>query len=138
MALAVKPGGTGDVTRTHVAWKETKGLPYVPSPVYADGRLYFVKDGGLATSLDAKTGQPAYKQVRLGAAGTYYASPVVADGHVYFTSLDGVITVVKAGGTSADLVHQVKLKETTRATPAVAGNVLYVRTDKHLYAFGEK
>jgi len=55
--LAIKPGGKGDVTASHVAWKNTRGLPYVPSPLYYDGRVYLVKDGGLMSSFDARTGE---------------------------------------------------------------------------------
>ena len=58
--IAVKPGGTGDISETHVAWKFRKGLPYVPSPLHYDGRIYLVKDGGLITCVDAKTGEAVY------------------------------------------------------------------------------
>ncbi|MEO7798501.1 MAG: hypothetical protein ABIY47_12310 [Opitutaceae bacterium] len=84
--LTVKPGGTGDITETHVAWKFRRALPYVPSPLFYEGRIYFVKDGGVMSSLDAKTGEPVYVQQPLGAPGNYYASPVAADGRIYLAS----------------------------------------------------
>ena len=135
--LAVKPGGSGDITDTHVAWKFTRGLPYVPSPLLYQSRVYIVKDGGMATCVDAKTGQPFYTQERLKAAGSYYASPVAADGRIYVVSLDGKVTVFKAGGETPEILHQVDFKERIAATPALVGNQLYLRTATKLYAFGK-
>ena len=80
--LAVKPGGHGDITKTHVAWKVTRGLPYVASPIVYDGRVYCIKNGGMISSFDAKTGQAYYVQERLDADGYYYSSPVAADGRI--------------------------------------------------------
>ena len=136
--LAVKPGGTGDITATHVAWSFRKGLPYVPSPLHYDGRIYLVKDGGIMTSVDAKTGEPAYVQERLtGAPGSYYASPVAADGRIYVASLPGKLTVVKAGGDKPEILHQADFGERILATPALVGERLYLRTEKRLWAFGK-
>lgn len=134
--LAIKPGGQGDITASHVAWKATRGLPYVPSPLYYDGRVYLLKDGGMLSCFDAKTGTPSYLQERLSKAdGTYYASPVAADGHLYLASLKGVLSVVKAGGTEPEIVHQADFKERLDATPALVGDRLYLRTKTKLYAF---
>ena len=98
-----------------------------------------VKDGGIVTAYDAKTGQEVYQE-RAVAAGKYFSSPVAANGHIYFTSLDdGTITVVKAGSDKPEVVAKnPKLGERTAATPAIAEDVLFVRTDKHVYAFAEK
>jgi outer membrane protein assembly factor BamB len=134
--VAVKPGGTGDITATHVAWKFAKGLPYVPSPIEYDGRIYLVKDGGMITSLDPKTGVPFYVQERIGAGDSYYASPVAADGRIYVASLPGVLTVVKAGGDKPEILHQVDFGDRILATPALVGNKIYLRTAKKLWAFG--
>jgi outer membrane protein assembly factor BamB len=135
--LAVKPGGRGDVTETHVAWKATRGLPYVPSPLYFGGRVYIVKDGGLISSFDARSGEPAYVQERIPeAAGSYYASPVAADGRLYLASLQGMLTVVNAGGNQPQVLHQAAFAERISATPALVGEHLYLRTAGHLYAFG--
>ncbi len=135
--LAIKPGGSGDITDTHVAWKFTRGLPYVPSPLFYQGRVYVVKDGGMASCVDAKTGQPFYTQERLNAAGSYYSSPVAADGRIYVASIDGKVTVFKAGGDAPEILHQVDFKERIAATPALVGNHLYLRTATKLYAFGK-
>lgn len=134
--LAIKPGGRGDVTDTHVAWKFARGLPYVPSPLCYQGRLYLVKDGGMMSSFDAKTGQPFYTQERLKAQGSYYASPVAADGRIIVASLDGKVSVVKAGGDAPEVLHAVDFKERIAATPALVGNQIFIRTASALYAFG--
>jgi outer membrane protein assembly factor BamB len=138
-AFALKPGGSGDVTKSHVLWKKTKGLPYVPSAIVYKGQYVIVKDGGLLTAYDAKTGKEIYVQERAIEGGRYYASPVAANGHIYFTSLDsGQVTVVKAGDNEPDVVvKNPKLGERVAATPAIADDTLYIRTAKHLYAFGK-
>ena len=133
--LAVKPGGHGNITQSHVAWSFKKGLPYVPSPLFYDGRLYLIKDGGMISSFDAKTGNPFYTMERIEAIGTYYASPVAADGRIYAASLDGKLTVVKAGGAKPEILHQADFGERIAATPALVGNTLYLRTASKLYAF---
>jgi outer membrane protein assembly factor BamB len=139
-AFALRSGGTGDVTATHMLWKKTKGMPYVPSGIVYRGQFVMVKDGGLVTAYDAKTGKELYVQERGIASGRYYASPVAANGNIYFTSLeDGTITVLKAGAASPQVVAKnPKLGERVAATPAIADNTLYIRTEGHLYAFEKK
>ena len=138
-AFALKAGGTGDVTESHVLWKKTKGLPYVASALVYRGQYVMVKDGGIVTAYDAKTGAEAYQE-RVAESGSYYASPVAANGHIYFASLDGgAVTVLKAGYDKPVVVAKnPKLGERTAATPAIADDALFVRTEKHLYAFAEK
>lgn len=99
-----------------------------------------VKDGGLVTAYDAKTGSEIYLQERVVAAGRYYASSVSANGNIYFTMLDdGTITVLKAGEKMPEVVvKNPKLGERVAATPAIANDTLFVRTAGHLYAFAEK
>jgi outer membrane protein assembly factor BamB len=139
-AFAVKAGGSGDVTDSHVLWKKTRGLPYVSSAIVYRGQYVMVKDGGMVTAYDAKTGRELYLQQRALAAGPYYASPVAANGHIYFTSLnDGVVTVIKAGSDKPQVAAKnPELGEKVAATPAIAGNTLYIRTEKHMYAFAEE
>jgi outer membrane protein assembly factor BamB len=138
LAFAVKAGGSGDVTESHVLWKQKRGLPYVPSPLVYRGQLVMVKDGGMVTAYDAKAGKEIYAQERI-APGRYYASPVAASGHIYFISLDGgAVTVLKAGADKPEVVAKnAKFGERVAATPAIADNTLYIRTEKHLYAFAE-
>jgi outer membrane protein assembly factor BamB len=138
-AFAVRAGGSGDVTKSHVLWRQTKGLPYIPSAIAYRGHLVLVKDGGLVTAYHAKTGKAVYVQRRTGAGARFYASPVAANGHIYLTSLnDGAVTVLKAGADSPVVVTKnPPLGERVAATPAIADDTLYVRAEKHLYAFAE-
>ena len=135
VALAVRPDGRGDVTDSHVLWRATRGLPYVPSPLYYDGRIYLVKNGGLASCLDARTGKFLYQEERLGALGDYYASPVAAAGKICVASQQGVVVVYRASDTLEVLARNA-LEEPILATPAIADGHLYVRTKSQLYAFG--
>jgi outer membrane protein assembly factor BamB len=95
-----------------------------------------VKDGGIVTAYDAKTGNQVYHE-RAAAPGRYYASPVAANGNVYFVSLDdGIVTVLKAGSDKPEIAAKnPALGERVAATPAIADDTLYIRTDKTLYAF---
>jgi len=133
--LAVGPGGSGNVGGSHILWKETRGVAEVPSPLLYQRRVYMVRDGGTASCLDAQTGRLLWRE-RLGAVGGYYASPVAGDGKVYFASARGVVTVLAAGDAFRRLAVN-DLRESACATPAIAEGKLYVRTARHLYAFGE-
>jgi outer membrane protein assembly factor BamB len=138
-AFALKPGGTGDITATHVRWKSTKGLPYVPSAIVYRGQYVMVKDGGIVTAYDVATGKEVYFKRAL-ATGSYYASPVAANGNIYFASLDdGIITVLKAGAATPTVVAQnPPMGERIAATPAIADDTMYVRTAGHMYAFANQ
>jgi outer membrane protein assembly factor BamB len=137
-AFALKPGGAGDITESHVRWKKKKGLPYVPTAILYRGQYVMIKDGGIVTAYDAETGEQIYQR-RAIASGNYYASPVAANGNIYFTSLaDGIVTVLKGGADKPEtLAENPPLGERVAATPAVADDTLYVRTAGHLYAFAE-
>ncbi|MSU20686.1 MAG: pyrrolo-quinoline quinone [Pedosphaera sp.] len=134
--FAVRPGGRGDITETHLAWKETRGLPYVPSALFYDGRVYVVKNGGMVSCYEARTGRTLYQEERLGAVGDYYSSPVAADGKVYFASQQGVVTVLKSGDVFHVLARN-ELQEAIMATPAIVDGVVYFRTAGYLFAFGQ-
>lgn len=133
--FAVSTGGSGDVTNA-VAWKESHGVPEVPSTLLYRDRLYYVRNGGLFTCRDPKTGKPLYDE-RVGAEGGYYASPVAAHGRIYVTSDRGVVTVLQAGDTFK-ILSRTKLKEAIMATPAIVDDKIYIRTASHLWAFGER
>jgi outer membrane protein assembly factor BamB len=134
-AVAVRCEGKGDVTATHVAWSQEKGVPEVPSPLLYRNRLYFVKNGGIVTCREPATGKTVFEQ-RLGAAGGYYASPVAADGRIYVASDVGAVTVFEAGDTLK--VHaRNDLREAIMATPAIIDGKLYIRTARQLFAFAE-
>jgi outer membrane protein assembly factor BamB len=132
-AVALKSGG-----KAEVAWSYTKNLPYVSSPLIYRDRFYILKDGPQLTCLDAKTGKPVFEAERVKAGPRYYASPVAANGHIYLASLDGTVAVIAAGEDTPDVVYSTKLAEPVRATPALAHDTLYVRSDKFLYAFAAK
>jgi outer membrane protein assembly factor BamB len=137
-AFALAPGGTGEVS-SRILWKKTKGLPKISTAIVYRGQVVMVKDGGMVSAYDAKTGDEIYIQERVAASGPYYASPVAANGHIYFTSLDGgAVTVLKAGTAKPERVAKnAKLGERVVATPAIADNAIYIRTETKLYAFAE-
>jgi outer membrane protein assembly factor BamB len=137
VVVAVKPGGRGDITDTHLRWSNPKGAPYVASPLFYDGRLYLIKDGGLLTVYEGSTGKLLLEKERLGVAGEYYASPIAAQGKILLASLSGVVMTVKAGDT-LEVLTKADLGEPIFSTPAIADNTLYVRTRNHLWAFREK
>jgi outer membrane protein assembly factor BamB len=134
--LAIRPGGHGEITRSHVAWAMKKHLPYVSSPLNYQGRIFTMKNGGLASSYDARDGSVLYQAERVDAPGDYYSSPVAADGRVYVTSQRGTVVVLDAGGTFRVLARN-PIGEPVFATPAIVGGRIYLRTDKSLFAFGE-
>ena len=134
--MAIRPGGQGDVTATHVLWREPRGVPEVPTPLLSANRVYMVTNGGIVTCLDAATGSLLFRS-RLGAGGAYYASPVMAGGHVYFSSGEGVVSVIRDAEAFAPVAKN-ELGAPIFATPAAVGGVLYVRAGAHLYAFGKK
>jgi outer membrane protein assembly factor BamB len=127
--LAVRPDGTGDVTKTHVAWALKRGAPLTPSPLAVGDELYIVNDGGIATCLDGRTGAVIWQQ-RLG--GTYSASPVFADGRIYFLAEQGVTTVIAPGKEFRRLATNT-LDGGLLASMAISGGSLFLRTDSHLY-----
>lgn len=133
--IAVRPGGRGDVTKSHLAWRVTRSLPYVSSPVFNAGRLFTMKNGGLLSCYEAATGKPLLQDERVGVAGDYYASAVAAGDHVYFTSQSGTVVVVGSKDTPA-VVATNPLGEQVMATPAIADGVIYVRGARKLWAFG--
>lgn len=133
--LAIRLGGTGDMTDKSVRWKYQRSVPQLPSPIIFEGVLYMVNDGGIVTTLNPETGEQI-KQGRLtGALGAYYASPVAAGGHLYFASQRGAMAVLPPGGDLTPLVVN-DLVEDIYATPAMVDGKIYVRTTEALYAFG--
>jgi len=130
--LAVRADGAGDVTKTHIAWTLKRGAPLTPSPLVVGDELYIVNDGGIASCLDAKTGETRWLQ-RLG--GEYSASPVFADGRIYFLSEGGVATVIAPGKEFRKLATS-SLDGETLASMAISDGSIFIRTDSHLYRIG--
>jgi outer membrane protein assembly factor BamB len=135
VVLSVRTGGKEDVTESQVVWKETKGVPEVPSPLVWQGRIYMIRSGGLLVCRDLETGKLIYEN-RLDSPGGYFASPVEADGRIYLASDQGTVTVVKAGD-AGEILARNELKEPIIASPVIVSNTLYVRAAARLWAFGQ-
>jgi outer membrane protein assembly factor BamB len=133
IAMAVRAGGSGDVTGTRVLWRYAKGTAYVPSPVAVDGLVYLMTDKGLLTCLDAATGAVKYEGGRPPAASSYMASPVVVGGQILLMSLDGDTHVIRAGPVH-EVIRTNALGEPIAASAAVAPGRLYIRGEHHLFA----
>ena len=134
--LAVKLGGRGDLTESNIVWRHRRTLPNVPSPLLYRNVLYLVKDGGILTSLNPKTGE-VYKQARLPAAlGRYWASPVAADGKVYLASEEGRVSVLKAAA-EWEILATNDLADEIFASAAIEDGRIYFRTRGALYCFGQ-
>jgi outer membrane protein assembly factor BamB len=132
--LAVRPDGRGDVTKTHIEWKNNRGVPSRTSPLLLDDRLYMVSEGGALSCVAAKTGMPVWQE-RLG--GQFSASPVYADGKLYLFG-EGGKSIVGAPGKTWKTLATNQLDEGCMATPAVAGKALFLRTKTHLYRIEQK
>jgi len=131
--LAVKPDGRGDVTETHVAWRLTRGVPKKPSLLLVDDLLYLIADNGIASGVEAKTGEVVWSG-RL--EGNYSASPLWIDGRIYAFNEDGKATVLQ-GGREFKVLAENRLEDGFMASPAVAGEALFLRTRTHLYRIEE-
>lgn len=133
-AMAVKLGGEGDITDSHVLWRYQKALPDVPAVLLYGGALFLVRNGGILQTLDPKDGK-LIKQGRLPhALDEYYASPVGGDGKVYLISRQGNLSVLKAAG-DWSIESTADFDEEVFATPAIADGHIWVRTASSLYDF---
>lgn len=137
VAMALDPTRPGPDHAPAVLWRQTRGLPYVPTPLWHDGRVYLVRNGGLASCLDAATGEYRFQEERLGALGDYYSSPIAAGDRVLMISQPGVAVVLRAGE-ALEILARNALGEEVLATPALVEETLYVRTKSALYAFRER
>lgn len=137
-SIAVRPGGRGDVTKTHKLWEVNVGAN-VTSPVYHDGHLYWASDRGIAFCLNAKDGEVVYKN-RLPTGARLYASIVLADGKLYVTTRDSGVIVLKAGPEYVELArNEIKSDDDLfNASPAVSEGSIYLRTNGYLYRIAEK
>ena len=133
--LALRAGGRGDVTTTHLVWSAQFG-PDVPTPVTDGTYFYIVNDRGVVWCLDAKTGKEIYGPARI-AGGTYSASPVLADGEIYVTNEDGLTTVMRAGP-KFEVLAENALNDYCLSSPAVSGGQIFIRTSGALYCIGKR
>ena len=133
--IALRTGGRGDISSTHVAWTTDQG-PDVPTPAVAGKYIYILNDRGIIWCRDAKTGAETWGNQRV-RPGTYSASPVVADGKVYVISEDGVVTVLEAGPPFRVLAEN-DMADYTLSSPAISDGQIFIRTQKFLYCIGAR
>lgn len=132
--LALRAGGRGDITSSHVLWSTVNG-PDVPTPVTDGKYFYIVNDRGIVWCLDARTGAEIYGQ-RI-KSGTYSGSPVLADGKIYVTNEDGLTTVI-AAGPKFEVLAENALNDYCLSSPAISDGRIYIRTGGFLYSIGKK
>jgi outer membrane protein assembly factor BamB len=135
-AMAIRLGGSGDITDTHVLWRYQKSLPDVPGILLYRDVLYLIRNGGIIQMLEPATGKLLHQGRLEGAIDDYYASPVAGDGKVYFVSRNGKVTVLEAG-VEAKKVGSGDLDSEVFATPAIADGHIWVRAADTLYDFSK-
>jgi len=136
VAMAVRPQGTGNLTASAILWTHGRGLPYCPTPLLHDGRLYLLRNGGLLTCLDATSGKSFYQEERLGALGDNYASPVASGDLICVFSQSGTGVVLRSAD-RLEVLARNALGESVVATPAIDHGRLYVRSASRLWCFAE-
>lgn len=129
---AIRLGGEGDITNTHIAWEQKKGVPTLVSPLYVRPYLYTITRDNILHCIEASTGKIVWLR-RLG--GAYSASPVLTDGRIYVLSEEGV-TLVLRPGPQYDEVARNSIGETCLASMAVSQGHFYIRSSEHLYSIG--
>jgi outer membrane protein assembly factor BamB len=135
---AIRGGGSGDVTRTHLLWNLTSRAPSnLSSPLVFGKQLFLVKRGGLASSFDVNTGMSQWETKRIGNLGEYYSSPIAGDGKIYVTGENGFV-VVMAPGPEFKVLAKNDVGGTCIATPAIANGRIFVRTREKLFCIEEK
>jgi outer membrane protein assembly factor BamB len=130
---AIRTGGRGDVTGTHIAWEQTKGVPLVSSFLYVRPYLYSITMNGIGFCFEAETGNVVWQE-RIG--GNQWASPIYANGHIYFLSEEGETAVIEAKP-QFHLIARNPLHERTQASLAVCGRYIFIRTERNLYSIGK-
>ena len=137
IALAIKAGGSGDVTGTsQLVWSYNKGTAYVPSPILYGDYVYLMTDRGLLTCLDAKTGKVEYEGARVPKPTTFMASPVAYESMILLTSEEGETFILKAGP-KHEVLRSNSVGEPVYASPAIANGNIFIRGESHLFAIGK-
>lgn len=135
VAMAIRPGGSGDIAETHVKWTQDRMIPRNASPVVHNGHLFLIRDGGILTSLDIADGEIVKSERLEDGAGSYFSSPVIGDGKIFLFSDRGRLSVVTAEGEWRQ-IGSTDFDEEVMATPAIVDGRIYIRTDAHLYCLG--
>ena len=130
----VRLGGKGDVTHTHMAWEQRKGVPTQPSPVYVKSHVYAITDGGIATCYKADSGDIIWQE-RIG--GNHSASPVCAGGKIYFLSEAGDTAIIEASPKFSGIVGTNSVGEKCQASIAISQGNIFIRSEKHLFCIGK-
>lgn len=131
--FAIRPDGRGDVTETHIAWRDTKGAPYVPSMIVADDFLLSVNHSGVAFCYEAATGKVHWEEK----LGRHHASPVLIEGLVFLINDDGEVNIIKPN-VEFERIAKYNLGESCYASPAISDGQVFLRGFEHLFCFGEK
>jgi len=131
--MAIRPGGRGDISTSHVVWEVPTGAPYISSLVYDEGILYMASDVGAVTAIDAATGKRIWQQR---VEGIFSASPVAGDGKIYFVSETGETIVLKAGR-QPEVLARNDIGERLIASPAISNGQIFLRSDGRLIAIGK-
>ena len=131
--LAIRPDGSGDVTGTHVVWRDSKGAPYVPSLIVAGDYLLSINNAGVAFCYEAATGEVLWQEK----LGRHHASPVLVNGLVFFVSDTGQVNVIKPGA-KFERIGQYELGESCYASPAISNGQVFLRGFQHLFCFGRQ
>lgn len=137
---AVRAGVKGEIkpaesSTQSIAWKSTQIRQHIVTPIVYGDYLYACTDNGIVSQYNAKTGEPTFR-ARLGSGGSFSASPVAAAGKLYFTNEDGEVFVIKAG-TTFELLARNQMGEVVMATPAIAGNMIIIRGQNHVFGIAE-
>jgi outer membrane protein assembly factor BamB len=130
--MALRIGGRGDVSKTHILWRVATGAPYVSSLVFHDGLVYMANGNGIVTCIDGETGERVWQE-RVG--GIYTASPVVADGKIHLLNESGETVVLRAGR-EPHILERNPIGERAVASPAISKGQIFIRTDAHLFCIG--
>jgi outer membrane protein assembly factor BamB len=132
--MAIRPGGRGDISSSHVVWQVNTGAPYVSSLVYDAGLIYMANDVGALTAVDAASGAKVWQER---VEGIFSASPVAADGKIYFVSETGETIVVRSGRQPAVIARN-DIGARLIASPAVSNGQIFLRSDGRLFCVGKK
>jgi outer membrane protein assembly factor BamB len=131
--LAVRGGGEGDVTQSHLLWKhKTRYTDHIVSPLVANGRMFLIKEGGITTVFETQGGTPLRGAVRIAAGGSYFASPVMGDGKIYLAGENGTVVVLSNSADYKELAQN-DMGESILATPAIADGKIFIRTRRQLF-----
>jgi len=135
--MAVRAGGEGDVTESHLIWRHvTRHTDHIVSPYISNGRMFLIKEGGITTVFDTQNGEPLRKPQRVGRGGSYFASPISGDGKIYIAGYNGIVVVLNDNADYEEIAAN-DMGESIVATPAISGNHLLIRTRTKVFCIAD-